>query len=175
MSLLLATALVAAQVIPPVRPPKPPSLPGFPHRVVRVFGPSGLEVSFFSGAQTIRPRRSRFDFGTQPDRRVLLYGLSTPRPGQDGYNQGVNFLERLVGRTADAWLEPEPGDPAKSHRAADVRYVWAWGKLLNFEMVRAGWARLNDEGRKGKYGPLLIAAEDEAKRLRNGMWRDGKP
>jgi endonuclease YncB( thermonuclease family) len=128
-------------------------------------------VSFFSGVQGIRSRRSRFSFGDPPERRVLLYGISTPRPGEFGYPQGLQRMELMVQGASEAWLEEEPTDRRKSYRGADVRYVWVWGKMLNFELVRAGWAKLNDEGRNGKYGPLLIAAEAEAKRLRNGMWR----
>jgi endonuclease YncB( thermonuclease family) len=80
-------------------------------------------------------------------------------------------MDRFTGGAAEAWLEVEPTNRDKTHRGALVRYVWVWGKLLNFELVRAGWAKVDEDGRKGKYGPLLIAAEEEAKRLRSGLWR----
>ncbi len=172
MSLFVASLVIVGQVIPPVRAPKKPNLPGLPHRVIGVFGPSALDVSFFGDTGGVfRARRGRYGASNQPQRRVLLYGISTPRMGQDGYAQGLMRLENWVQGAAVADLEAEPLDRFKTHRGADVRYVWVWGKLLNFELVRAGWARVNEEGRAGKYGELLTAAENEARRLRVGLWR----
>jgi|GEM_PF-1525029 len=173
MSLILATAVLAtAQIIPPVQPPRPPRL-GFPLRLISLDGPSGLTLDQFgSNGVGIGIRRGRFGFGTNLERRVLLYGIATPRPGEKGYSGAMLKLENLVGRRADVFLEQEPANRNKTYRGADVRYAWAWGKLLNFEMVRFGFAKVTEEGRQGKYGPLLTAAEDEARRLKEGIWAD---
>ncbi len=110
----------------------------------------------------------------EQSRWVRLYGIDVPNASQRGYSGARQDLEVLLGRAPDVYFEDE--DPKKCLRrnASYVQYVWTQGKLLQFELLRDGWAHVNEEGRKGKYGSLLIAAEAEARRFRDGLWASAK-
>lgn len=103
-------------------------------------------------------------------RWVRLYGIDVPNASNKGYSGARQDLEILLGRSADVWCEDEHKDHPILRNASYVQFVWTRGKLIQFEMLRDGWASINDEGRSSRYSKYLLRAEDEAKRLHAGIW-----
>jgi len=103
-------------------------------------------------------------------RWIRLYGIDVPNASQRGYSGARQDLELILGRVADVHFEDENEKHPVSRNATCVQYLWTRGKLIQFELVRDGWAKVNDEGRKGRYAKFLIGAEAEAKRFHNGLW-----
>ena len=103
-------------------------------------------------------------------RWVRLYGVEVPKAGRDGYSGSEFFLELILGRSGEVYFEDETKDHPIQRHAEYVQYLWTKGKLIQFEMVHEGWASVNDEGRKGRYGKFLTEAEQEAKHLKLGIW-----
>ena len=101
---------------------------------------------------------------------VRLYGVDLPTADKRGYSGAREDLELLLGREPDVYVEDENPDHVITRNAYYVQYVWAYGKLIEFELVRDGWAKVNDEGRKGKYAKPMLAAQAEAQRLKEGLW-----
>jgi len=157
MVLALAFAILSSD---PGDAPKRPDL-GTDWRVVDLRGANELKI------------HPNFKWD-QPSRWVRLYGIDVPNASQSGYSGARQDLELLLGRTANAYYEDENRDHPIMRNASYVAYVWAWGKLLEFELVKDGWARVNDEGRKGRYGKYLTDAEEQAKRWHVGVWASGK-
>jgi len=101
---------------------------------------------------------------------VWLYGIELPQVGSRGYSGARQDLEVLLGRAPDVYIEDEREDHPVTRNGGYVQYVWTRGKLIQFELVRDGWAKVNDEGRKGRYSSFLTGAEAEAKRFHEGLW-----
>ena len=148
---ILVTILVAELV----KPPKQPDL-GFVWREIELRG---------SNEMLIRPEMFR-----EPSRWVRLFGIDTPKANERGYSGAVQDLEILLGNRADVHFENEDPRHPISRNVTLVQYIWTRGTLIQFELLRDGWATVNEEGRKGKYGKFLVAAEAEAKRFHEGMW-----
>lgn len=148
--------LCAALTISNLEPPKRPDL-GLDWEVIDIRNANELKI---------RPTIHRADW----PRWVRLYGIDVPQVNQRGYSGARQDLELLLGRNADAYYEDEKKDHPVFRNAYYVGYIWAWGKLLEFELVRDGWAKVNDEGRKGRYGKFLVDAEDEARQAPRGIW-----
>lgn len=151
---ILFTALVAHDL-------KAPKQPAFGiiylNRVRNVFGADQIFVT---------PEAYREEL----PQWVRLYGVDVPTFGQRGASGATQDLEILLGRSAEVYVEDENEDHPVVRHAMNVQYVWAWGKLIEFELVKDGWATVNKEGRKGKYGKFLTAAEDEARVEHLGIW-----
>jgi endonuclease YncB( thermonuclease family) len=103
-------------------------------------------------------------------RWTRLFGVEIPKAGQTGYSGARQDLELLLGRSPDVYVEDEREEHPVVRNATWVQYVWTQGKLLQFELVRDGWATVNDEGARGRYGKYLKAAEVEAKKFHEGLW-----
>jgi endonuclease YncB( thermonuclease family) len=101
---------------------------------------------------------------------IRLYGIDVPSPGDRGYSGAREDLELLFGRWHEVYVEDEDSKHPVNRNAFAFQYLWITGKLVQFELVRDGWAKVNDEGRKGRYGKLLIDAEAEAKKFHEGRW-----
>jgi len=99
-----------------------------------------------------------------------LYGIDVPSVDKPGYSGARQDLEIMLGRFPDVYVEDEKPDHPIARNAHYLQYVWTQGKLIQFELVRDGWATVNEEGHKGRYGKYLLAAQDEAKRLHEGLW-----
>ena len=151
ISAFIATILTAELV----KPPKQPDL-GFTWRETDLRGCNELQI---------RPEMFR-----ERSRWVRLYGIDVPKANQVGYSGARQDLEIILGRTPDVYFEDEDCKHPISRNATAVQYVWTQGKLIEFELVRDGWATVNDEGKNGRYGKFLIAAEAEARRFHEGMW-----
>lgn len=152
---MLSVAIAAMLGAELVKPPKQPNL-GFVWREIDLRGCNELQI---------RPELFR-----ERPRWVRLYGIDVPEAGHVGYSGARQDIEILLGRTPDIYYEDEDCNHPVSRNATLVQYVWTQGKLIEFELVLDGWATVNEEGRKGRYGKFLIAAEAEAKRFHEGMW-----
>ena len=140
-----------------VDPPKQPDL-GFPWRVVDLRGANEIKIVS--------------EYYSDRARWVRLYGVDLPVTGRHGYTGSREDLEILLGRRAEVYFEDDSEKQPVNRNATYVQYMWTRGKLLEFELVRDGWATVNEEGRKGKYAKFLIGAEAEAKRFHEGLWGD---
>jgi hypothetical protein len=152
---VIAFLLAALLTSDLVKAPKQPYL-GFPWRIVELRGANEMKI---------HP-----EYVIEESQWDRLYGVDLPTADKKGYSGARQDLEILLGRgEPEAFIEDEKRDPV-IRNATYVQYIWVYGKLLQFELVRDGWAKVNDEGRKGRYGKLLVAAEAEAQRFKAGLW-----
>jgi endonuclease YncB( thermonuclease family) len=101
--------------------------------------------------------------------RVRLHGIDAPESRQDCERQGVVFA---CGAEAPRWLERAVGAREVYCTARDIdrngRVVascTAGGSDLGESLVRAGWAIAYR-----RYSTEYVAAEDEARVARRGLW-----
>lgn len=150
---LAACALVADLL----KPPKQPTFDLY----------DMCRVSELSGANEMKLRQESY---RDMSRWTRLYGIDLPAVGKPGYSGARQDLEVILGRSPDVYVEDEKPDHPVTRNATWVQYVWTRGKLIQFEVLQDGWATVNEEGRKGRYGKYLVGAETEAKRLHEGIW-----
>lgn len=120
----------------------------------------------------------RLDTGMQRDRTVRLAGIDAPeadrpgRPGQPFAQASRRLLADLVQgrRVKAACYETD----AYGRDICDISLPD--GRRVNREMVRAGMAWANMEGR-GRYlrDPELLALQREARAARQGFWAQDSP
>ena len=152
MIVVLALAILGPEVL---KPPKMPDIP-FPWRLLDLRRANEMEI--------------KSEYTNEGPNWVRLYGIDVPNTSEKGYSGARQDLEILLGRNPDLYYEDEKEGHPISRNAEYVQYVWTRGQLIEFEMVHNGWARVNEEGRKGRYGKYLVRAEEEAKRLHFGIW-----
>lgn len=157
MLVAIAVWLVAADVV------TPPKHPNFDLNDM-------CRVDDLSGANEMLVRQ---EYYRDIPRWTRLFGIDVPNVGKPGYSGARQDLEILLGRYPDVYVEDDNPDRPSSRNAYYLQYVWNKGRLLQFELVRDGWATVNAEGQKGRYGKFLVAAEAEAKRLHEGRWATG--
>jgi micrococcal nuclease len=80
-------------------------------------------------------------------------------------------LERLAAPGARVELESDPSLDDVDRYGRLLRYVVVGSRNLNVELVRRGAATpYFFRGERGGYARALLAAVDEARRARRGMW-----
>lgn len=156
---MLATFVAIALAAGTINPPKQPQF-GL-NRLQRVLNLRGANEIL------VRPEAYR----EMIPQWVRLYGVDVPNYSRRGYSGARQDLEILLGREAEVYVQDEDPKHPISRNATEVQYMWAWGKLLEYELVNDGWAKVNDEGRKGRYATYLIAAENAAKKAHAGIWQ----
>lgn len=142
---------------------------GFPFRVISVDNRMGLIISE-EDTLTFENRRRRFLLTQIPQRVVKFYGIETPAPGQSGFSQASFYLRDAIRGPSEAFLEREPNEPNKNDRGSEVRHIWVWNRLLSYELVYRGYARVTPEGERSKYGEFLKEAQASAQRAKVGIW-----
>jgi micrococcal nuclease len=110
--------------------------------------------------------------------RVRLIGVDAPEiahrdhPSDDPFGRAAKDFTRSLAEGKRVTLSFDSADGAFDRYGRTLAYVTlADGRLLNLEIIRAGWA----EGYRGFHYARkreFLSAEREARRARRGMWAD---
>ena len=130
---------------------------GEPCDVIRVFDGDTIKVNCGGREETVR-----------------LYGIDAPEMRHDWGKEARAFTKSLVEGKAVRLLER-----GRDHYGRLLAFViLPGGKSLNYELVRAGWARVY----AGRFAPKSDATNDKytlaeiaARTGKLGMWRRGFP
>lgn len=131
--------------------------------------PAGLmpvEVLSVTDGDTIRVDYN----GTNTPLRYI--GIDTPERNEQYFNEATTYNWRLVaGQTV--YLEKDVSETDRYDRL--LRYVWlSDGRLVNEELVRAGWALSSTYPPDVKYQQAFLAAQQSALEAENGFWGNGE-
>ncbi|MBI4542528.1 MAG: thermonuclease family protein [Gemmatimonadetes bacterium] len=104
--------------------------------------------------------------------RVRLIGIDTPERSQAPYGgRAAQALARLVpvGSSVQLELDVEPRD----RYGRVLAYLWTNGVLVNWAMVRQGWAVLLTYPPNVQYVDWFTAAQSQARETGVGLWATG--
>jgi micrococcal nuclease len=105
--------------------------------------------------------------------RVRLVQIDTPELGSgECYSRAAaNELRRLVPAGSSVALEADPALDKVDRYGRLLRYVTRGGVNVNVELVRRGAATVwFYGGDRGRYARQLLAAAEQARRDRRGLW-----
>lgn len=100
--------------------------------------------------------------------RVRYIGIDAPEMGEPFYYEAKRFNEQMV---AGRCVKLEKDVSCRDDYGRLLRYVYVDGIFVNGELVRNGYALAKGYPPDTKYQAYLEKMEDEAKRLRKGLWR----
>ncbi len=105
--------------------------------------------------------------------RVRLIGVDTPELSQEPYGRlAARALAKLVPVGIDVELEPDI--ERRDQHGRLLAYVWAEGRLVNWLLVRQGWAVVLTYPPNVQYVDEFTEAQEAARRDRAGLWaQDG--
>ncbi len=104
-----------------------------------------------------------------PVGRIRLVGIDTPELAQEPFGAGAaEALRSMLPEGTSVLVEPDVEDRDQYDRA--LRYVWAEGRMLNWALVRAGYAVLLTYPPNVQYVDWLRDAQDAAQEERAGLW-----
>jgi micrococcal nuclease len=108
--------------------------------------------------------------------KVRLYGIDAPetaKPNMPGQPFGLIAKRTLMYKVMGRQVSADIIDIDQYHRSvAVIRYA---GRDINREMVMEGLAWAYRQYLKGGYVSEYIGAEDRARSMRAGLWRDHNP
>jgi micrococcal nuclease len=105
--------------------------------------------------------------------RVRLLQIDTPEVGEgECYAESAKReLVSLAPKGTRVQLEADPGLDREDRYGRLLRYVQTDGMNVNVELVRRGAAApYFHSGERGVYASDLLAAVEDARRARRGMW-----
>lgn len=108
----------------------------------------------------------------QPGGRVRLIGMDTPEQGQRPYfEQATEAVAALIprGSTVQLELDVEPRD----RYGRILAYLWKDDQLVNWIMVREGWAVLLTYPPNVQYVDWFSRAQSLAREEQRGLWATG--
>lgn len=101
--------------------------------------------------------------------RVRLIGVDTPERAQEPFGtMAAEVLARLIPSGSEVLVEADVEDRDQYDRA--LRYVWADGRLVNWVLVRTGYAVLLTYPPNVQYVGALTAAQAAARDESVGLW-----
>ena len=104
--------------------------------------------------------------------RVRLIGIDTPEMDQRPFGQrSAAALGSLVHVGSVVQLEPDVEERDPYRRA--LAYVWVGRTLVNWRMVRDGWAVLLTYPPNVQYADAFTEAEGRARKEKRGLWAMG--
>ncbi len=104
-----------------------------------------------------------------PVGRIRLLGIDAPELAQQPFGAtSLEALERMIPEGSRVWLE-EDVEPRDRYGRA-LRYVWAGDEMVNWAMVRGGYAVLLTYPPNVRHVESLQAAQDAARSDRSGLW-----
>lgn len=104
--------------------------------------------------------------------RVRLIGMDTPERSQRPFGgRAARALAELI-RVGDS-VEVEPDVEPRDRYGRVLGHVWSGGTLINWAMVRQGWAVLLTYPPNVQYVEWLTAAQRRAREERRGLWAVG--
>jgi micrococcal nuclease len=104
--------------------------------------------------------------------RIRLIGIDTPELSQGPHGQeAAAALAALAPPGARLHVETDV-EPRDRYRRV-LAYVWAEGRLVNWALVREGWAVLLTYPPNVRYVEWLTAAQERARAEGAGLWERG--
>jgi micrococcal nuclease len=104
--------------------------------------------------------------------RIRLIGMDTPELSQAPY--GRMATEAIAGMIpAGTRVEIEPDIEPRDRYNRLLGYVWADGALVNWQLVRQGWAVLYTIPPNVQYADFFAAAQERAREEGAGLWAEG--
>jgi len=101
--------------------------------------------------------------------RVRLIGMDTPESDQRPYgSQATEVLADLIANSSEIQLELDVERRDQYDRV--LAYVWADGQLLNWILVRSGYAVVLTYPPNVQYVDWFTAAQEAAQRESAGLW-----
>jgi len=105
--------------------------------------------------------------------RVRLIGIDAPDLAQQPWGvDAKQQLERLIGNKP---VTLEPGLEPRDRYERTLAYVWQNGKLLNEQLVEAGYALAVPRSPNTKYDQRLKRAQEKARLMGVGIWSPDQP
>jgi micrococcal nuclease len=105
-------------------------------------------------------------------RVVRLIGIDTPEKGQPGADSATICNTTLVlGRT----VRLEYGHERSDRYGRTLAYLYIDGRMVNREILNAGWAYCYFFQKNLKHGRELVQALDAAMDGHRGLWREPRP
>jgi endonuclease YncB( thermonuclease family) len=102
--------------------------------------------------------------------KVRLIGIDTPEAGQPTFGSAATAaLASLLPRGDTIWLETDL--QARDRYGRLLAYVWYGGRMINWILVRQGWAVSGRYPPNLRYAAELEAAEQRARGEHRGLWR----
>jgi micrococcal nuclease len=104
--------------------------------------------------------------------RVRLVQIDAPEKGDECYgDRATTLARRLLPRGARVRIEPDPGLDQVDRFRRQLAYVFRDGENVNVTLVRRGAAGVwFFRGARGRYADELLAAAEEARTRRRGLW-----
>lgn len=106
-------------------------------------------------------------FVTGTGDKVRLIGIDAPERNQSGYSEAKKWLSEVI---EEKEVGLEKGSERTDVYGRLLRYVYLNGTLVNLEMVRKGYARVNIIPPNTKYKSRLLTAEQNARTQGRGIW-----
>lgn len=104
-----------------------------------------------------------------PVGRIRLLGIDAPELGQPPFGaRSLEALERMMPEGSQVWLEEDVEQRDTFGRA--LRYVWAGDQMVNWAMVRDGYAVLLTYPPNVRHVEALQNAQQAAQSEGSGLW-----
>ena len=101
--------------------------------------------------------------------RVRLIGMDTPESDQEPYgSQATRELANLMAASSEVRLERDA--EARDQYGRVLAYVWGDGQMLNWILVRAGYAVVLTYPPNVQYVDWFTAAQEAAQQESAGLW-----
>ena len=101
--------------------------------------------------------------------KVRFIGMDTPEMSQG--TAGQRASDALAGFVAVGdTVQLEPDAQTHDRYGRTLAYLWRSGRMLNWEMVRQGWAVAYSVPPNVQYGESFIKAERAAREEEKGLW-----
>lgn len=106
---------------------------------------------------------------------IRLLRIDTPERAEPGFEVAAQALREFLGE-GPVGLEYElAGEPKRGTYDRLLGYLIVDGKVVNIEMVRAGWSRFWTKYGAGRYADDFERAEEEAEAANRGIWAEPQP
>ncbi len=101
-----------------------------------------------------------------------MIGMDAPERSQGPFGaEATAALRRLLPAGSQVLLERDVEPTDRYGRR--LAYVWRGGSLLNWQMVRGGWAVLLTIPPNVRYSEALLEAQRRARESKAGLWAEG--
>lgn len=108
----------------------------------------------------------------QTEERIRLIGIDSPERGDPYYVEARNKLSELV---LNKQVRMEKDVSEKDRYGRLLRYLYVGNLFVNLEMVKQGYASAYTYPPDVKYSQQFLAAEQEARSKRVGLWILAQP
>jgi micrococcal nuclease len=95
--------------------------------------------------------------------KVRLLRIDTPEREEPRYHEATRALREMLDGRDVYFVYEEPGQPARGNYGRLLVYLYAGGKNVNVEMVRAGWSAFDTRWGEGRFARAFREAEREGR------------